>query len=437
MKLMDHVILVEIDSDEYLLVNSLNGRVDIVNSAAYNIIMNWRKCEEIVAGKAEEVSLFNFLHERGHLTRSKSDENEKKSSIVNTLLDKYKSAKHNVNHLIFVMTYGCNFRCSYCFENGVNEKREVLKPYHIDAALNLAGESLKYVGLFGGEPLMPETHDSVQYLFKKVPDKIFDITTNGYYLFEYAEILSTVNLSFVNVTIDGDENYHNSKRFLADSSSTFAKIISGIEKCLQLNIPVRIRMNLNNENIESCMRTQDELLDSFSEYHDILEFDATPLFNLDDENRNHLIYETYKSYFKCNEGEHSKSKHFPTLSPVISSVLTGVPMVPVVSYCYAHENNLIVDPYGDLYSCLVSVGRKELKIGEYYPAVKFKNNSIYNRNIGVIDKCRDCEYSLLCGGGCPMRLKDYGDVFKPVCSVVKNHVHEMLPLLYKLKREVC
>ncbi|MCL2362313.1 MAG: SPASM domain-containing protein, partial [Defluviitaleaceae bacterium] len=114
----------------------------------------------------------------------------------------------------------------------------------------------------------------------------------------------------------------------------------------------------------------------------------------------------------------------------IYSIITSTPMNPIYTHCYASENNLTFDPYGNMYSCLASVGGEELMIGTYYPSVYFKENSIFNRNLDNIPGCKECEYSLLCAGGCPVALPDYSDVFVPSCGNVKSRIHILLPLCY-------
>jgi len=90
----------------------------------------------------------------------------------------------------------------------------------------------------------------------------------------------------------------------------------------------------------------------------------------------------------------------------------------------------MVDPYGYIFPCLLAVGINELAIGTYYPNVEFKENSIRNRNIDTIPECRECTYSLLCGGGCALSIDDYSDVFKPVCFNIKNQIHNILPTFF-------
>ena len=94
------------------------------------------------------------------------------------------------------------------------------------------------------------------------------------------------------------------------------------------------------------------------------------------------------------------------------------------------------DPYGDIYSCLVSLGNRDFSIGTYYPEKVLKKDSLHTRNIETIPKCKECVYSLLCGGGCSMFLKDSNDIYKPSCEAIKHQIHELIPRFYRAKKDL-
>jgi len=154
-----------------------------------------------------------------------------------------------------------------------------------------------------------------------------------------------------------------------------------------------------------------------------------------DKQKNDIIHEIF-----CKSVEYDNTKRLQhnrlmgAMNPIVSALATGMPVRPLYSFCYAHENTLTVDPYGNFYTCLITVGREGLEAGTYYPYITYKENAIRNRNIDKIPECKECIYSLLCGGGCPIRLKDHSDYFKPVCTSTKTQIHELLPRLYKTER---
>ena len=275
-----------------------------------------------------------------------------------------------------------------------------------------------------------------EYLTSKVPDKRYYIITNGYYLEEFADLLATMNLDFISVTIDGDEATHNRKRFLANGKPTYKKIINGIEKCLKKGIYVCIRLNAESRDVKDGVKLQEHLAERFVAYKDLITFEMAPMMGYSNEMKNDLMTEMFCSTLEYDKKERlRRNNQLSTFTPIVSALLVGTPTKPLYSFCYAHENKLAVDPYGNIFTCLVTVGKEHMAAGKYYPTVEFNENSIHNRNIDKISECKECKYSLLCGGGCPLLLPDSSDVFKPVCQPIRNQIHELLPRFYKAEQD--
>ncbi|MCL2840622.1 MAG: SPASM domain-containing protein [Defluviitaleaceae bacterium] len=433
MKLINHKVFVNIDDDKKLLINTLRGTVDEIDSRIYETLSKWQTCENIVPENDLEKELFESLQDRGLLVNDHEEEIAKREAIIKALREKH-NARNPVDHFItFVMTYDCNFRCPYCFEHGLNEKKAMMSPTLIDAALDLAGDDFTVINLFGGEPLLPETRPAIAYLFSKKPDKYYDIITNGYYLTEFLDLLLKVNIYNIMVTLDGEEAIHDKKRFLENGEPTFKKIMTGIAQCLENNIHICIRMNLDSSNFESGTRLKTELLEKFDQYSELLSFEQSTLLG-DGGNNPDMLADIYFQDMELPlEERKRRSRQLGKFNAIVDYITTGKKPKPMYSYCHAHVNSMMFDPYGNIYPCLASVGKEEYTIGTYYPKVEFKENSIRNRNIEKIPQCRECIYALICGGGCPLKLKD--DFFRPVCGSIKKHLNEVLPTLYRAEQE--
>ena len=146
------------------------------------------------------------------------EEEEKVATLLQQFETHYASHKPIVIPT-FLLTYGCNFRCSYCYEKHVRKKgKEAIKQritpemvrglfqYFTDHAYT-AGD----VTLFGGEPLLPENEDVVREILDqaKARDLYVSVVTNGYTLDSYAPLLSKVKLRTIQITLDGDRERHN------------------------------------------------------------------------------------------------------------------------------------------------------------------------------------------------------------------------------------
>lgn len=448
MKLIEHIIFVDIGNNKNLLINSLNGLIDRIDSSIYDTIIKWQNCDEIVPNGEWEVTLYNNLKFRGYLVNSKNEEMARKEEILMALRKQHATTQPNNKHITFVMTYDCNFRCPYCFEGGADKnklsknqavltctKKAVMTPTLIDAALDLVGKGLQSVGLFGGEPLLPKNRFALEYLISRAPEKTYNIITNGYYLEEFFDLLSKINISDIMVTLDGEEKTHNRRRYLANGKPTYKKIMAGIKKCLENNIPICIRMNLDASNYAECNELKKKLLEQFAEYKNFLSFEISPMFEASVHEKNKMFFELYKSDVEYTlEEQKQRNRLLSKGSPILNAIMGNGKLRPSYTYCYAHDNGFLVDPYGNIFPCLLAVGKDELAIGKYFPAVEFKQKSIRTRNIDKIPECRECKYSLLCGGGCPVHLSDYNDVYKPVCYSIKNQIHNISPIIYNTKK---
>jgi len=431
MRLIKHIIFSNLNNNEKLMINSLNGLMDRIDEETYHTITNWQRRNKIIVKNDSEADLYKSLKTRGYLTKSYNEEIVAKNKILETLKNRQDAINKVKNHITFVMTYECNFKCTYCFEKDVdinkqNSWRMTLEL--VDAALNLMGNDLEYISLFGGEPLLPVNIPIIKYILSNAPDKIYSITTNGYYLEEFLELLLSVKIRNINITLDGEKDDHDKRRFLANNEPTFKKIIAGVKKCLDNNIPLTIRMNIDATNLESGLRLRDHLVKQYQNKVELLSFEIAPMIGTPDHTKNEMLCSMFKADLKYTPDERAdRNKILSNTTPLISAIVTKKPLKPIYSFCYAHDSGFVVDPCGMIYPCLRAVGIKELAIGSYFPVIEFKENSIRSRNIGTIPECSKCIYSLMCGGGCPVALQDYCDVFKPECHTIKDEIHNLIP----------
>ena len=438
MRLIEHIIFSDMDEDHKIMINSLNGSMDKVDSKAYETIAKWRKQDSVAPMDSREKSLYEALGKKGYLVSSREEEQASKARIIGALRKNHEELKKNPTSLMFVMTYDCNFRCAYCFEGSCKSaaqdetsrhaKETVISKQQVDSAFRLANGAPDSITLFGGEPLLPKNEETVEYIVSKAPNATYSVITNGFYLRRFFGLLSKVKIGMVMATLDGEEETHNSRRHLAGGKPTYEAILTGIAKCLENDIPTRIRMNVDESNIESCMRLRDEMQQRFREKLELLSFEISPMMHVDWQERN----ATFLSLFDEDRGLPAEQRRksnsmFGAFSPIINAVTAGERLRPVYSFCHAHDSGYIVDPLGNIYPCVLAVGKEELAIGTYFPDTGFRENSIRNRNIETIPECRSCTYSLLCGGGCALSLDGYSDFFRPVCFNIKNQIHNLLP----------
>jgi radical SAM protein with 4Fe4S-binding SPASM domain len=67
------------------------------------------------------------------------------------------------------------------------------------------------------------------------------------------------------------------------------------------------------------------------------------------------------------------------------------------------EHSYTIDPIGDIYKCAILSGRKEYAIGniaDNLTEVYFSPQNVSFMTIEMPDKCKECKYIPICGGGC-------------------------------------
>ena len=93
--------------------------------------------------------------------------------------------------------------------------------------------------------------EKITYFLNKAKEAKLDvcIVTNGYTLREYSEILKICTIREVQITLDGTEDIHDSRRHLKGGGKTFERIVEGVDSCLENNISVNLRAVIDKENI--------------------------------------------------------------------------------------------------------------------------------------------------------------------------------------------
>lgn len=432
MKLIHNMVTIPLGEGEYLLVNTLNGLIDKINEEIYGTLNAWAELDNIEPSSDSEQELFDGLKHRGYIVLDEEAEANLKSSILDKLREAHKKAKEQIKNISFILTYDCNFRCPYCFEADNPPAPGIISKDMVDAAFSVVNGEPEGILLFGGEPLLLRNRDIIEYIVSKQPKAQYRITTNGYHLLEYLDLLKSMNIHNIQVTLDGNKESHDSRRYLASGSPTYDKIMEGIVKCLENKIRLTIRMNLDEDNYDECMSLRQALTNALPNSEDFLSFEMQPIFQIDNKVRSEMLERLHIADIGKSEEELFTSNRILTSSnPIIKYFLYKKKISPMYSFCHAHINSLVFDPLGDIYPCLVAVGKRHLSVGTYYPDIQFKDKSIFNRNIESIKECSECKHALICGGGCPISACNEEDVFKPNCASALHDIYNLVPIIYK------
>jgi len=200
-------------SENSFIINLLTGSADILS------IADAEKME--ILKKGEIISDKDFtleLSEKGYLV----DEPEESKQYRKKYFDFIDSRDKDEIQIFFVTNYSCNFACTYCYQDQYSNPNQELSSDIIDAFFSYVEKEFagrkKYITIFGGEPLLnsPKQKALIQHLLNKALESKLEISfvTNGYSLEDYAPLFASGKIREIQVTLDGTEKIHNSRRFL-------------------------------------------------------------------------------------------------------------------------------------------------------------------------------------------------------------------------------
>lgn len=415
LKLSHYTIPVKLEKEDgkYLLIHGYTGAIDIVDESII---------EKITNNKLDKYSfdpkILDILIKRGYLTTKSIDEEINHVTKLADLLHRANSKLQK--SFSFFITYNCNFRCPYCFENTISNCGKNWPQYVFDKNMvNKAFEAMfkiepcqelhnKNILLYGGEPFLKENKDIVKYIIEKGKSLgyKFKAITNGYDIDSFEDILSSDTIYHLQITLDGDKEHHDNRRKHYLYNKSFDKIISNIGFLLKKNIPISVRINIDNNNFKdldtlislfkelkytdskyfkyytSVLREYESSINQDIKYLSMTDFADKHLNKYGD----NVISQDFGIYKKfCNYFKYKKKCELSSAS------------------CSAQYGSYMFDPKGDIYTCLETVGKEEHIIGHYNKEeIEWtKSRDIwFSRHTGNTPKCNKCKFSLLCGGSC-------------------------------------
>jgi len=436
MKVNSYHEIVNVYDGNSLLIHTLTGEILVLTSQETLKLRNWLYANSIKSESSEDQEMIFNLAKSNFIVQDDYEEHQ----VVNNLLIRCRERHNQIVHknisATFVVTYSCNFACPYCYEHASEYvNNAILTEEMVDKVFDLYNHNIKRIGFFGGEPFLPETRRIIEYIVSRAPDAIFSVTTNGYYISEYIDLLNQISIDHIMITLDGSKETHNKTRKLFDGQGTFDRIMDGIKSLLVSKIRVKIRMNISPSNLDECLCLREDLITDYTEYYKSgkLMFELQPIFQLSTRQKD-LLNE--KIVFDPSN-EKALNTKYNLLSLSVSSILQSFVNNRVRGYpakycsCTAGSTARFFDPEGRIYSCILSLKNEEASIGTYYPEYQIFEKSMLDRNIETIDECTRCKFRFLCGGGCALSVIDAsGNVMKPNCSI-KREIYEVLPTLYE------
>ncbi len=373
------------------------------------------------------------LRRRGYLTSLSPEEEEELFGRLAVRL--HQRASQQPPTYVFMPTYDCNLRCSYCFQDHMRTDgrfRRLLRVMDegtIDrifrAMPKLEAEHgampdarpRRSIGFFGGEPLLAANRDVVQSII----DHAFELgsasiwaVSNATELDAYVDLLGPEAIARVQVTLDGPPEEHDRRRIYADGAPSYRRIARNIDLALDRGTVINVRLNVDRDNIGDLPALADEIVDrgwharrNFSVY-------TAPINAVNeqtDRKRTFNSWQLDQELTRMRE-EHDNMWIMGRPDEMIRvrarTIFEGrEEVIPQLrpSFCGAHDQMYIFDPLGDVYACWERTGDARIRIARVTTGgdVEFQvpvQREWRSRSVASNPVCKRCRYALHCGGGC-------------------------------------
>lgn len=443
-RLSSYTIFTELNADsdgKYLLTHGYTGAIDV---ASKDIVDYLRSGTDLDPKKAPfSDKTFQNLSARGYIT-DKSEEEE--HDFVRRMAEAFHKRSKLFKGFMFVVTYNCNFRCPYCYESGISKDgrhwtKQVFTKELVDRAYAAMEEIEpvrefrgKKITLYGGEPLLAENREIVEYIVSQGKERgyTFGAITNGYDLEAYLDLLNPETITQLQITVDGRKEWHDRRRIHYKTGKSFDKIMENIGKALENGVHIAIRINTDANNFESLAELKELFTSQGYTAYKNFSFHSARLFGDDEElTGNETKSATPKRNMNFFTPKEFNEKHKESGlgiacqdNGIFNKLYSAMGKKTSISfnsvYCGVQAGAYIFDPYGDIYGCWETIGKKEYLLGSFgNDKVEWLDqmDAWRNRNIGNTPQCSKCKYAFICCGGCTAKLlRHENGVLEANCS---------------------
>ncbi|MDO4605502.1 MAG: radical SAM protein [Helcococcus sp.] len=375
----------------YLFYNSFTNALSLLDQKEYESYQNMDFSDKDFL---KNMKSLGFIH-------------DEKISQLDLIKDHLRNARYANRSLSLTIapTIDCNFRCEYCYEKDNLKESEMSlenQKILIDFVRQKAKDSKGiYVTWYGGEPLKAiGIIENLTKEFKSIAKEneiIYEayMVTNGYLLTrKISGKLEDLDIKRIQITIDGDKEFHDKKRILKDKSGTFDVIIKNLKENIDILPEIALRINVDKKNSRSYTNLID-IINDFDKDGKIQPYIAM----VRNENGTYTDNLCLNTSEFLDEEEEFFGKNVENPWGLYPSLFN--------TFCAADSKNAYVINYNlDFYNCRSDMGINELNYGkltkEGFKANNLKRYYDYMHYDATEDEnCKECKYLPICMGGCP------------------------------------
>lgn len=456
------------NSEGMLLVHGYTGAYDKVSMGVARYLQSqeagplseplhgkWESEPSMALAQAEVAAppsdrTLEVLQKRGYMTPMSVSEEE--GHFARYTKARHLKSQRNVGY-IFMPTYNCNLRCSYCFQDHMRsdeQYRHLLKtisPEMVNRIFSAMptieqnhgiedGDPItRNIGFFGGEPLLAANRQMVEYIMNRArsmgPARFWAVS-NATELESYRDLLGPEGIGVIQITLDGPPAEHDRRRIRADGTGTFEAIARNIDLCLEEDASVSVRLNLDPRNIHEMPALAEEIIRRGWNQHPKFSVYSARIQPANDQT---TINDTFPTTWDLDVALDELRAVHPNMSLIgrpdddmedrarglFESEANGMRQLKS-SFCSAHTGMYIFDAFGDIYACWERTGDEKIRIGRVLEGGDVEmNNGLTkiwrSRTPASNPTCRKCRYALHCGGGCAVLAEGQkGKFFSNYCD---------------------
>ncbi len=437
-----------------LLFNGTNGCLDEVSKELGGRLSDKKSIKDFSFLGKDDIS---FLAKRGHITHLAPEVEWKRFRDLAAAIHNKKAAGRSYAMIKLLMSYNCNLDCKYCYQrmHRPGKSHAVMSEALLDSLFEnhlpslFPGVDIKNtkISFYGGEPFLSSNEKIVRkaLFHAKKHGMQSGAITNATMVDSMPDIFGTEpgTVSMVQVSLDGNREEHDNSRVPISGGKTFDRIIENIKMLLERGTKVNVRLNLDKRTIESIPPLLEELKSRKVIGQPNCLIYASPLQNnmgsVDDANFMDVYSLSTRMAKLGVDMEHPVSLRANEMSHLFG-MEKGLGLNRTAYCMQSTQSAIIVDPFGDLYSCFEEAGHPEYRIGsisagkvKFYPLLE----KYRTRHIANMEECVKCSVALACGGQCGAKGRtETGDLLRPYCPDFKATILESVKCAYmKNKKE--
>lgn len=341
-----------------------------------------------------------------------------------------KTMGNNINRLLlqFHITGRCNLRCKHCYRTDgdteplslddviavIEQYKVLLEKYNRLHHVNYKG----HINITGGEPFV---RTDIRQILKYLGDnrRIFSygILSNGSFIDEeIVSILKQTEVSFIQLSIDGDRDTHDDLRAKGDYDRVF-RTAQYLEKA---GIRTYISFTANKQNFQHIPKVAAECRKR--RITKLWSDRLVPIGNGEDLAQLAITADIMPQYIKAlkkAQGNILTKLLYPKTQVTMNRALQFIDSTGNLYSCGAGDCLITVDEFGKVMPCR----RMPISCGNVFSStlenIYFQNETFRMlRNSGIPNECLNCKYGNYCRGGAKCQsFAKYGtfDCADPAC----------------------